>query len=299
MRLANLRHLDLNILVVVEAVLRERNLTRAARGLHMSQPAVSHTLARARSSFGDQLLVRSGNTMLLTPRGAELAGQLARVLGDLSRVLEPPLFDPSRCSEKVAVNATEGAVVGVLCDMLAGVSKMAPMLEVVVSNSMSDSYSGLRTGAVDLVVDVAIPPLPLEFRQRPLFSNTLVCVTRRGFWPNGVATVGAYVSATHVTISGGTDEVVSAGLEERGIRRLIGWTFSGFVTAASVVASSDLVMTVPQALGDRLIGLYPLEVVACPVELPEVTLSMVWHQRDDNNPILGWLIDQIVANSPV
>lgn len=295
MHTTNLRNVDLNLLVVTAEVLKERNLTRAAAQLHMSQPAVSHALARARELFRDRLLVRGGNEMLLTARGQELARQIEHVLTSVRGMLNEREFDPRHASGKVRLKATEGAVMVLLTTILAAVTKAAPGLAVEVSSSMTDAYSGLRTGEFNALLDVVGTPLGREFRTQALFSNSLVgvCSTQRQQHRQAIS-LKDYREAAHATIETGTNVLLERALLARGLKRTIALRLPGFITAAAAVAQSDLLLTAPRTLGVKACDLFPLRTFELPLKLPPVTLTLVWHERDDGDRLQQWLRAQII-----
>jgi len=291
----NLRHVDLNLLVVTAAVLKERNLTRAAAMLHMSQPAVSHALARARELFRDRLLVRSGNEMLLTPRGKQLSTEIDALLASVRNMLNEREFDPWQAAGTIRLKATEGAVMVVLTPVLADVTKAAPNLSVEVSSGMADAYSGLRNGEVNALLDVVGAPLGREFRTQDLFSNSLVGVCGIQRKPRGKKiSLKEYSSAPHAAIETGTNVLLERALLARGVKRTIALSLPGFVTAAAAVAQSDLLLTAPRTLALKACDLFPLQTFELPLELPAVTLTLVWHERDEGDRLQQWVRARIV-----
>jgi len=295
----NLRNIDLNLLVVLERVLKERNITRAATQLYMSQPAVSHALSRARELFRDQLLVRSGNEMLLTFRGLEVVGQIDEVLAGVRDMLHPGDFDPGQARGRMRIAGTEGAILVVLARTLAAISSKAPSVQIEVSSNMSNAYSDLRLGHVDLLLDVVDMTLRPDFCIQELFSNSLVCAVsaEHGISPHSMS-LGAYKAAMHASIDGGTDQFISEALERVKIKRNVAMRLPGFITAAATVANSGLILTIPETLSVKASELFPLRIFKLPIVLPQVTLSMVWHERQSRNPLHKWLREQILHGLP-
>ncbi|TFL15634.1 LysR family transcriptional regulator [Pusillimonas caeni] len=295
MHRTNLRNVDLNLLVITAAVLKERNLTRAATQLHMSQPAVSHALARARELFRDRLLVRSGNEMLLTARGKALAAEIEALLESVRDMLNEGEFDPQQATGKLRLKATEGAVMVVLTSVLADITRAAPRVSVDVSSGMADAYGGLRNGGVDALLDVVGTPLGREFRTQDLFSNTLVgvCSIRRK--PRGKRiSLKEYSEAAHAAIETGTNVLLERALVAQGVKRTVALSLPGFVTAAAAVAQSDLLLTAPRTLGLKACELFPLQTFELPLNLAPVTLTLVWHERDDGDRLQQWMRTRII-----
>ncbi len=291
----NLRHVDLNLLVVTAAVLKERNLTRAAALLHMSQPAASHALARARELFHDRLLVRSGNGMLLTPRGEQLSAEIDTLLASVRNMLNEREFDPRQAVGIVRLKATEGAVMVVLTPVLADITQVASNLSLEVSSGMTEAYSSLRTGEVNALLDVVGAPLGREFRTQDLFSNSLVGVCSLRRTPHGKKiSLKEYSNATHAAIETGTNVLLERALLARGVKRTVALSLPGFVTAAAAVAQSDLLLTAPRTLALKACDLFPLQTFELPLELPAVTLTLVWHERDEGDRLQQWVRSRII-----
>lgn len=295
----NLRNIDLNLLVVLERVLKERNITRAATQLHMSQPAVSHALSRARELFRDQLLLRSGNEMLLTFRGLEVVGQIDGLLAGVRGMLHPGEFDPAQASGRIRIAGTEGAILVVLARTLATISSVAPGVQIVISSNMTNAYTDLRLGHIDILFDVVDMALRPDFCVQELFSNSLVCaVSAEHIAAPRPVTLANYKAAKHASIDGGTDQFISEALERAGIKRNVIMRLPGFITAAATIANSGLILTIPETLSAKASELFPLRIFKLPVVLPQVTLSMVWHERQSKNPLHKWLREQILQGLP-
>lgn len=289
----NLRTADLNLLVVVAALLKTRHLTRAAESLHMSQPAMSHALARARLLFHDRLLVRSGNDMLLTPRAQELMPQIEQVLSSVRGMLDQRIFDPGKASGSVRIRATEGAVLAVLPPVLTDIMKLAPHVKVEISSHMSNAYASLGSGDADALLDVIDNPLGREFETQNLFSNTLVCVTSAKR-PLSSLNSEKYRAALHAAIEGGTNTFIEHALAAQGIKRQVVLTLPGFLSAAYSIVRSDLILTMPRTLGAKACELFPLRMQELPVKVKPVSLSLVWHARNMDDPLQCWVRSQII-----
>ncbi|MFJ3776318.1 LysR family transcriptional regulator [Streptomyces sp. NPDC090075] len=298
----NLKGADLNLLVLVDVLLRERSTTKAANVLHMSQPAVSHALGRARRLFGDPLLVRSGSRMVPTERALSLAEEITSLLRQVETMLEQRPFDPATAVGNLRITATEGATMAVLTDALADMPTAAPSITIDVGDDMTDSSEALRSGRSAMHLDVVVGGVHADLRVLDLFDDELVCLrrcadggqrTRR----KRTITVTEYRAALHVAVLGGTNTLIERMLNERGLRRSTAISVPGFVSAANIAARSDLLLTVPARLASTAVTLFPLEWTELPVGLPPVTLSLVWHLRRDSDPLHRWLRDKIVESA--
>lgn len=297
MRAVHLRSVDLNLLVVLQALMEERHITRAAQRLNMSQPAVSRALQRLRHLFQDPLLIRAGSQMLPTRRGEELGGRVGSLLGEVSTMLVAGEFEPARAVDRVRVCATEGVVTSVLAEAMADIVAQAPRLEIHVSSEMADAYELLETGKADLAIDVFPDLAGAAFHRTPLFSNPLVCVARAAREGPRRMTRDAYVRARHVQVVGGTNRWIAMQLAELGLERDVAISVPGYLGAAALVAKTDLVLTLPALLAEIAARRFGVAVHPLPFDVPEVTLLALWHARRHTDPAHRWVRSRIIATA--
>lgn len=282
--------IDLNLMVVLRALLTERHVTRAAARLGLSQSATSHALARLRDLYGDPLLVRSGRALTLTPRAARLLPALERGLGDLrSAVAGEPAFDPrtaKRAFTIVASDYLQGLIMGPLLRQLARRAPGIDLTMVVFPNAAELAESG----AVDLVVSIPLPELrPLS--HQPLFAEGFVCMVRRDH-PRirKTLTLSQYLAERHVVIAptATPGSLVDSVLAERGVSRRVALRVTNFLIAPVVVCETDFVNTMPTRFARRLAKTYPLRLLPPPLPLPTFDYAMFWHPRLDHDPAQIW-----------
>lgn len=294
----HLRGIDLNLLVILRALLAERHVTRAADHLNMTQPAVSHALNRLRGVFNDPLLVRTSRGMELTSRAIELAKNLDAILNEVTALFKQQVFDPAKATGRVRINATEGAIIAVLLEGLAEMSAQAPGIEIEISSEMTNTYERLRSGEIDAALDVYSDLPQSGFHAEALFSNSLLCVSRKmRHGANRNMSIKDYCAAAHVQITGGTNLLIERYLRDAGIIRRIGASLPGYVTAAAIVSNSDLVLTLPEMLAQRAAEMFPLSIRRLPVKLPTVTLNLIWHERRDADLNHKWVRQQILKTT--
>ena len=193
---------DLSLLLTIDALLQEGNVTLAARRLGLSTPAASHALARIRERLGDPLLVRTGRSMTLTPRAEELRPLVRNLVEEATRVLSlPGSFEASALSRTFTIFATDQAllVLGPSVDRLARAE--APDVTLRFLPSVADDWIPLRDGTADL--SVCLPgPFPPEFRTRPLLTERFVCVVRRDHPRVGRRlTLDKYLALEHIVVA--------------------------------------------------------------------------------------------------
>jgi DNA-binding transcriptional LysR family regulator len=292
----NLLTVDLNLMVALRALLAERQVTRAARHLGLSQSATSHALARLRELYGDPLLVRSGRALELTPRAAALLPQLERGLSELQASLsEQENFEPGRARLAMRVGAADYPQAILAASLMALLRAEAPGVTLQVT-SYHDLREQLEAGAIDVAITVKTK-LPGPLSQTPLFSDGFVCMVRKGhpvLRHKGLS-LRHYLALDHLVVApGGTSgNFVDTELSRRGLSRRVSLQVSSFLVAPQLVAESDLVSTGPERLLRRLSAHYPVVLLKAPLPLPRFEVCTVWHTRRDHDPAHTWMRDVI------
>ena len=285
-----LSQLDLNLLVVLDAVLAERSVVRAARRMHVTPSAISNALARLRAALGDPLVTRKGPGVVPTPRAAQLAPNLARLLGELDRAVHPGAFDPRTTTREIVLAVADAGQLSRLPKIVDLVTKEMPhaRLRVVGIDTLVSS-----TGLAD-EIDAAL--IGIDDRNPgihsiPLYPERAVLVARRRHpGARGRMTKQRLAALRHVEIQvapGRGFRGLAPAYAHAGITRDIAVVVPSFIAAAAIVAASDLVATLPTSLvatlGDRL-GLQVVE-AAAPRVVTEIKLA--WHERTHEDPALS------------
>ncbi len=288
---------DLNLLVALRALLRERHVTRAARQLGLSQSATSHALSRLRELYGDPLLVRSGRNLELTPRAAAILPQLARGLSELEGSLRgEPEFEPAKARSTFRMGCADYFQAVLFGPLLGLLQAEAPGLDLQVV-SHANELEHLDSGALDLAL-LTKTQFPRIFAEQRLFSDGFTCMLRRGHpaLRHKKFTLERYLELGHVLVApGGTSgSYVDTELEKRGLRRRITLQVSSFLAAPLVVAETDLVSTGPERLLQRMSERYPIVLLPSPLKLARFDLCLVWHSRRDHDPAHSWMREAIV-----
>ncbi|MFL5306959.1 MAG: LysR family transcriptional regulator [Polyangia bacterium] len=288
----NLSAIDLNVLVALDALLTEKNVTRAAARIGRSQPATSHALNRARDLFEDRLLVRVRGAFELTARARLIAPKLHRLLRELGAVLDAQRdFDPAAI-ESVTIGATDYAGFVLLPHLFAVLQDVAPRLSVRLRTAEGlDALDPVASGAVDLAVGT-FPHVPAGLRTERLFDDEFVCVRRktRGARRRRVS-VEEFAALRHVLVvspASGRGPIDYA-LERIGHSRHIAAFVPQFLVAPGLVAATDLVLTTGRRIAERLAAPLGLETFAPPVVLDPFSVRMVWHPRTQGDSVGVWL----------
>lgn len=289
---------NLNLLMLFGALWRDRNVTRAAAALGITQPSLSRSLARLRRDFDDPLFVRGSRGVVPTPLARELAPRLLETLEQLHHLYtEAGRFDPSTV-ERVATIVTSDYF-----ETLAA-SRWVPRLLEKAPGVTINFRTGvgripreeMERGNVDLVVSGIYEPLPEGFYQQALLSDPYRCALRKDH-PVRRLTLDAYARAGHVLVTprGDLSGTADRALEKVGRRRRIRVGVSQFLSAGWMAVHSDLVLSAPGRIIRQLTEFLPLKEHTPPVALPVLELYQVWHARNHADPFQRWLRGEIQA----
>jgi DNA-binding transcriptional LysR family regulator len=294
----NIAGANLNLLVTLDALLAERHVSRAARRLGLSQPAVSNALGQLRSWLGDPLLVRTGSTMVPTERALALAGPVRAALQTLQAALDAPAFQPGHAERSFAIATTDFVEFVMLPRLLARVTAIAPGIHFqVVSWSHHRVPPSLETGEVDLWIGFSLE-LPAGHRQQDLFPDEFICILRKDHPRVGKRlTLRTYAALPHVLVTSESagPGVVDLALAKVNLRRTVGLRMSHFLMVPPVVAATDYVAAVSRRVAQAFAPLLPLRVLPAPLPLPRGTVRQVWHERTEASPAHRWLRAQVTA----
>jgi DNA-binding transcriptional LysR family regulator len=305
----NFQTLDLNLLRVFDEVMAEQNLTRAARNLSITQPAVSNALRRLRDALGDELLRRSGAGVTPTPRALALWPTVREALAQLQNTLAPSEFDPAsaRATFVLAMaDATAATLVPSLLHIGAteapGVSlRIVPLTtrnpRVLLESEEADMAIGYFPALVANLTAAAQAGESLPFEAQRLYGSHYVCVMRRDHpLARQQLTLDTYCAADHLLVSfsgrpfGFIDETLGALGRERRIRV----TVNQFFTAGRAVVGSDLLTVLPHHFMDVLGMGDALVFRELPFEQPPMHVDIVWHRRGQHGPAHAWLRDALM-----
>jgi DNA-binding transcriptional LysR family regulator len=292
MRPVQLRNVDLNLLVPLKALLHERNVTRAAERVNLSQSAMSRTLDRLRSELDDELLVRVGRNYELTPRGSALLGELGQILPRVARLWAGEPFSPAQSEANIRLAMTDDASSVVLPPLAEVVGRLAPgiTLEVVPWHE--------RTHEDNLATHLIVSPLvaPSTFRFEPLFEDNFVCVAGRKLKRRkGAISMKEYLSFRHIAIETQPKQqnLIDRSLAEAGSRRLVAVHLPYFQAAIRVLETTDLVLTMPARIADPMLAALDFPLLEAPKEIPHIRYSMVWHPRFDTDQLHTWIRETV------
>ncbi|WP_342322964.1 LysR family transcriptional regulator [Kosakonia sp. BYX6] len=287
----DIRNLDLNLLKTLDALLDERNVTRAAARLSLTQPAVSGMLTRLRDYFADPLFVRAPHGMIPTARAQELAAPVKRILADIDLLLKPTAFDPQTASLTWTLSATDYALKVVIVPFIARLKQRAPGIRIRVEPvEPKRLLSQLERGDIDAALMTPYST-PADLHSRALFEERFVCMMRADH-PDAAKktlTLERFCALEHALVSWDGERfrgVADNALAALGKTRRVGVSVSNFLILPEILAVSDMIAVVPQRLARLTPGMCLRD---APLPIPGFTKTLAWHERAHRDPAQQWL----------
>lgn len=287
--------IDLRLLYMLETIHRKGTLTAAGDALGLSQPALSHSLNRLRDIFGDELFVRTSRGMRSTPRADELANSARRILAMVRAELGPVApVEPEALERTFRLAMTDVGEMVFLPELIKHLRDHAPKVNVAsVTLPPRHLAEALEMGAVDM----AIGPLPdltgADLRQQVIFDRGFVCLVASDHprVTKARLTLSAFLKEPHLVVSspGRTVEVFERFMEGRKLSRRIALSVPHVLCVPFIVASSDLIATVPQSVGIAFRSFPGLRVIDPPLETPRIRVALYWSARFSKDPGSAWL----------
>ena len=290
----NLSAIDLNLLVALDALLRERHVGRAGKSIGLSQPATSHALKRLRLLLDDPLLVRVGTRMSLTPRAVAMREPIADALHSMQLLLRAESFEPARSTRRFTMLMHDHVAHRVLPGVVRRMQAEAPRARLdVLPWQGAASIEPERLEHIDLIVSCTAHEIP-GFERETLCRDTEVIVVRqvrRGAARRGTMTRQAFIDANHVAIVGRglSEDPTDTWLRQQGLARRIALQVPSYVQALQVVSETDLVAFVPKGLADALAKPLGLAILAAPVDPGTYEEFLFFPARSANDPASLWL----------
>jgi DNA-binding transcriptional LysR family regulator len=288
--------LDLNLLHVFDTIYREGSLTRAARVLHLTQPAVSHSLARLRDHFDDPLFTRQGNQMVPTPLARRFLESMRPGLTQVqSAITQFHAFDPVNQRKTYTLglrDILESTFLPPLMNRLAAYSELEIASQRIVRREME---SLLAAGKLDFAVDVLLP-VSSQTAHELLRQDRLVVLARKDH-PLAAQTITMddYLSAKHVLVSSRTEGpgIEDFELSRLGVQRTIRLRCQHYYAACRVVEKTDLLLTMPETYARIIADRQHVTIMAPPADFPSIDVHLYWHKAYQAEPALIWFREQL------
>jgi len=294
----NLAGMDLNLLLVFEAVMSERNATRAGQKIGMSQPAVSNALNRLRHHLKDDLFLRGPDGMRPTARALELEVPVRRALAELESALDPISFDPRTTERTFTIATTDYASMTLLPYLAEYLIDESPGVNIHTVPIGGRLYEKLDAQDADYGI-TAIGEAPSRFGRLDIGTDHFVCMMRKDHPLASFDEIPAedYAAARHLLVSprGDARGFVDEQLENMGLERRVVMMVNNFGSVPMIIASSDLIVALPSRIADKCTQFFDLHVTRNPISPPPGVVGgvMVWHKRLANHPAHTWFRDMV------
>jgi LysR family transcriptional regulator, nod-box dependent transcriptional activator len=296
-----LSQFDLNLLVVLDALLTERNVTRAGRRIHRSQPATSAALARLRHSFQDRLLVLAGGRMILTPLAQSLVKPVRNLLLQTqSAIATKSRFDPATSHGHFSVAVSDYVITVFMADALAEIQKQAPHVTFELVPTSERAVEALEAGNLDFMITPEIFASKLHPKMA-LFEDThTVIAWTKNSRVRTTISLADYLDLGHVAIH--VSEGAGPNFDEMYLRRLkykrrVEVVTHSFDVVPHLVVGTDRIATVATRLARKYARFLPLRLIPLPLDLPPMTEILQWHKYRDQDPAYGWLRGALSAQA--
>jgi LysR family nod box-dependent transcriptional activator len=296
----NLRNVDLNLLVILDALLRERNVSRAGDRIGLSQSAMSAALARLREVFHDPLLVRVGRDLALTRNAEDLIVPLKESLGKIEQILlRRPGFDPATDARTFAISASDYAGLVLLTPLVRMIANEAPNVTIHLLPRARDAARVLQTGQADIVIEPVELFGPNDYPTASLLSDRWLCAIDANHpdVKDDTLTEKQFLELPHLVYGIGDDRQLNLAdqhLANAGVQRRIEVTVESFLLNPFLIEGTRLVSLVLERAAKRLIGTVDIKLLESPISVPDIHEAMYWHPRHATDPGHKWLREKLL-----
>ncbi|AVA15079.1 LysR family transcriptional regulator [Sphingopyxis sp. MG] len=297
----NLRNVDLNLLVILDALLAEQNVSRAGERIGLSQSAMSAALARLRDLFNDPLLVRVGRGLILTQNAEALIIPLREALAAIEHtLLLNREFDPKSDARSFSIAASDYAILVLLSPLVRALSEEAPNITIHLLPRSRDAPGMLRANQADIVIEPDVLFGETDFPSQPLMKDRWLCAVAAG---NPLAaqkriSKAQFLDAPHAVYGIGADRQLSLAdqyLLQIGVRRRIEVTVESFLLVPMLIQGTQLMALALERVAQLFPGLAKIQTIEPPYPLPEILETMYWHSRHTSDAGHRWLRERLAA----
>jgi DNA-binding transcriptional LysR family regulator len=295
----HLSRIDLNLFVVFDAIYAEGSITRAAKRLNLSQPAISHALARLRETLADPLFVRRKRTMTPTPFAQAIVEPVRQSLQRFEAALNKvDRFDPKTATKRFTVGIRDASEAALLPPLMRKLVREAPGIDIaVVKAERRELERELAAGTLDAAVDIALPLAEEIKRQSLAVERSMVVARKKHPRVRSRLTLDAYLAEEHIVVSqrrqGLTFEDFELGRLNR--RRRVRLRCQHYYAACRTVSETDLLLTMSESYARILNKHFGNQLLAFPLKAPLYNMYVYWHTDADNDPANKWLREQLLV----
>lgn len=298
-----MEQLSPTLLKALELLLEERQVTRAAVRMGVTQSAMSKMLSKLRELLGDELLVRVGNRMEPTQRAEEILPRLSVIHGELAAIMEAAPFDPATCQRVFSLGLSDYVAQFVLPETLCAIQGEAPGMTLrLISQDAATLVEDLMENRIQIASAMDVEgEMPPGLVCRWLAEDRFTCVVAKGHPFKGTPDLNGYLAHPHVVVTGGSDKAtpMERALAELGRKRSVPLETSLYGTAMEVVTQSRSILTVPSHIARHLAVRYGAEVAPLPFDVPSFRYGLIWHERFKRDSAHIWLRNQLVEQLTV
>lgn len=295
--------IDLNLLVAFDALMSERNVTRAATRVGVSQPAMCAALSRLRNLLGDPLFQRSSAGLVPTARARDLAQPVAAALHQIAlAMLSEPAFEPGTASVTFKLGLQDYPTLVLLPVLVDALEHATPgiSLNILAYNDRDTAVDLLDAGAIDVAIGVAPGLMDARILTRPLMRDAFVTVVSADHpAASGPMDLRTYLDLRHVLVSpeGQLHGLVDQTLAQQGKQRKLALTVPQLFAVPAVIARTQMAATILERAAIQAQASHRLVMVPPPLALPDITFHLIWHRRSDSNPAQQWFREFIAEQS--
>jgi LysR family nod box-dependent transcriptional activator len=297
-----LERFDLNLLVVLDTLLEERNVTKASARLHIGQSATSGALARLREYFGDELLVPVGRKLMLTPLAESLVEPVRdTLLRARATIARKPQFDPATAQRRFSVCASDYVTTVVLAEALRRMAELAPQVAVDIRSQSKDVMEVFERGGIDLLVMPEQYTARMKHSHRRWFEDEQVCMVWTGNTQVGDAlTFDQYMAMGHVAVRFGDERSITFEewfLPRYGKQRSVEASVDNFSTLPLLVVGTQRIATLHRRLAEYFARHLPLRLITAPFDMPPLVEVMCWPRYVEHDPAHQWFRELLLATA--
>lgn len=293
----SLRQFDLNLLKVFDVLIEERNVTKSAKKLAMSQPAVSHALGRLRQQLDDPILIKAGNGMMVSPRALQIHSEMHSALKQIEKAISPqPSFDPKNDKREFAIASTDYVESLILPPLLSHIETHAPGISLNIQHLASSlPLDEIERGAIDIAIGMSVRT-PKRFKSKLLLEDDYMCAVASNH-PiiQEELTMERYMDLDHLLVAPAKNrlQVDKTLFAEMGRSPKVVANMPHFLAAMHATSESGVIVTGPALLLRKFQKSFNLHLIKPPFDLPLTKIDLVWHEFKENDPGIKWLRKQL------
>jgi len=293
----NISNFDLNLLRAFDVLMQERNVSNAAKRMHLSQPAMSNTLSRLRDLLDDPVLVRTSQGMQPTPKSKSLEKSIRAALQIIDQSLSAePDFNLTTSEQVFHIATTDYAELVLIPKLLNHLAQISPGIRLEIHSLGPDiPESELEKGAFDFALG-RFTEVPKRLRSEFWLSEKLVCLVRKNHsFLKGEISLEQFLTVPQIWVSGGQRTgVVDQWLKENNLKRNVTHSTPSFLIAPSVVAQTDMLVVTPLSVAEHFTDKLPVKIIPLPMKLAPFDLHTLWHPFHAGTPAHTWFREQLL-----